>query len=54
MLKNLCYLENGANDSTAAPRVANTVLTPTPRETDVSQLINVGAGKVYLALKSEL
>ncbi|MBT5064644.1 MAG: outer membrane protein assembly factor BamC [Proteobacteria bacterium] len=43
-------LENGANDSTAAPRVVNTVLTPTPRETDVSQLINVGAGKIYLAL----
>ena len=44
-------LESRANDSTAAVRLPNTGLTPIPRETGVSQLINVGAGKVYLALR---
>jgi len=44
-------LESRANDSTAAVRLPNTDLTPIPRETGVSQLINVGAGKVYLVLK---
>lgn len=44
-------LKSGANDSITKARAPSTDLTLTPRETEVSQLINVGAGKVYLALR---